>query len=354
MDDAALQGLEVGPRASLDAEVVAVASHRYDLGVVLDVRDIGGMYNLNAQVRTSSGAFVIRVHRPWVKPERLSMLHNLRSALFADGFPVARPVTSFTGSTFTTFGDRLLEVEHFVESDGETDSWERYEAAFALLGRLHDFLFTWFERKTFVFPRWSNYAPPDTLVRWMGKTTERVERERIESAGIGLEFGTAVRLCDDALNVLRLVEGWWSSNGSSLPGRPIHGDYGGGNVLFENEAIKLVVDFDFLSIRERVYELAYSLYWMLRRLEGDQPPESLSWIRLREMLHAYNASTSRPLDARELAALPMQMARVAVHWVAEAWLTEDPLRNVVAQEPGVEVARWLTRQEKKVTALLHP
>ena len=86
----------------------------------------------------------------------------------------------------------------------------------------------------------------------------------------------ALQVCAASNEVLGKLADWWPRAAPGLPGAgSIHGDYGGGNVLFRRGHVVAVVDFDFLAIRERVYDLAYCLYWMLVRLAGTDLPANL-------------------------------------------------------------------------------
>ncbi len=74
---------------------------------------------------------------------------------------------------------------------------------------------------------------------------------------------------------------WWEKRGHHLTRHLVHGDYGGENILWSKDRIVALLDFGMVDLHERVIELAYSLYWMLMRLEGKKPLRSSTTGTLR-------------------------------------------------------------------------
>ena len=340
------EGVEFGPRAAADPDLLARVAARFALGPVLAATDIGGTYNLNLRVATAGGEWVVRVHRPWVGADRLALLHQIRHSLGNAGLPVPEPLAAPGGATILPYGDRLVEVEPFVPHDGSANSWERYAVAFAALGPLHDALATRIGRRAFIPPRVSNGGTPDTLLAGIAQTAVRIRR----TPGDGAR-SRALALCAEAHDLLVPVRDWWAEGGRALPAAPTHGDYGGENVLFDHERVVAILDFDFLAIRARVFDLAYALFWALTRLEGRESPERRPWQRARELLARYNAATAQPLTAEESRALPLAMACVPLHWLDEARFLPHPARAVVAQADRVRFARWLCQHRDELAAL---
>jgi hypothetical protein len=87
---------------------------------------------------------------------------------------------------------------------------------------------------------------------------------------------------------------------------------------------------------------------MFVRLEPEQPPANHSWHKLQEMLAAYNAATSHPLTSQEIQALPIQMARVPLYWIAEAHVYPNPAQIVVHLADSVTFSRWLLQHSNEI------
>jgi Ser/Thr protein kinase RdoA (MazF antagonist) len=330
-----LQESELGPRAGPDDALLDEAAATFGLGAIQAARDLGGTYNLNLRLYTAGGSFVLRVHRPWVTAERVAVLQVAKQRLAAAGFPVSVPLATTEGEPALRWGNRMVEVEPFVAHDNVTDSWDRYPPAFAVLARLHDGLTAAIDPETFVPPRVSNYGSPTSLLGWVGQT-----EARIRANPPGNATGRALQVCATANDVLGKLADWWPRAAPGLPVQPIHGDYGGGNVLFRRGRVVAVVDFDFLAMRERVYDLAYCLYWMLVRLAGTELPADLPWEATRGMLDAYDAAAQHRLSRIERQAIPYEIARVPLYWVGEAQFLPDPALTVARLADSVKFARW--------------
>jgi len=339
--------LRFGPRAERDETLLDLVMKQFQLGSALPIQDLGGTYNLNLHVRTISGEYVVRVHRPWVTRARLGQLHDVRKTLVSAKLPIPELMVSCTGKTTYCYQDRLVTVERFVVHEATADNWERYEVAFALLGRLHDILVERVDTMNFTPPRISNYGAPEMLLRWL-QQTEYVVRQ----FGVDAKTKQALDVCNEVRQLLVTIRVWWQETGDQLPQQLIHGDYGGENLLFTQDQAAAILDFDFLAIRERIFELAYCIYWMLTRLEAKQEPACFSWDKVREMLKHYNAAATRPLTAREIRAIVPEMARLPLYWVAEAGFLPHCRQAIINLTKYISLSRWLLQHNSEVTALL--
>ncbi len=323
-----------GPRALATDGLQRYLERTYKLGVVTNMADLGGAYNLNALVTSDKGRFVARVYRPWVTLPRLRALQRLKHQLEAQRLPVIPPLPRADGRTVAAFDNRVLELEPFVPNSGAVESWERYEKAFSLLGRLHGAL-SGPPPAALPAPKVQNYGSPETLIRWT-----KAARQRIRVM-MGPDAPEALALCDVGLLLLNDVRGWWFEHAHRLPQGLIHGDFGVANLLWRQNEIVAVCDFDFVAHHERVFDVAYTLFWMLERLEPTRDHASWSWHRIPELLARYDATSSRPLTLQERRALPFEMARVPLYWLAEAVFLPNPVQAVLSRAETVTTAHWL-------------
>src|SRR5262249_36919823 len=74
------------------------------------------------------------------------------------------------------------------------------------------------------------------------------------------------------------------------------------------------LDLDFVRIRERLYDVAGSLYWA---------SESGANVDLRELCDAYDRSAPGPVTPEERRFLPAQITLIPLHWVATAGLMDE-------------------------------
>jgi homoserine kinase type II len=117
-----------------------------------------------------------------------------------------------------------------------------------------------------------------------------------------------------------------------------------GNSLWVNQEIVTIVDFDFLAYHERIFDIAYALYWIFVRLEPEAAVQDWSWDRAIKVLGLYNAASGCPLSKQEYLALPLEMARVPLYWIAEAVYLEHPVDAVLNQANDLVNSEWLIDQ----------
>jgi Ser/Thr protein kinase RdoA (MazF antagonist) len=335
------------PRAQL-CDISFLSGH-YRLGSVSLVRDLGGAYNLNLLLQTERGKYVLRVYRPWVTQLRLSQLHQVKRFLAHAGFPVPLPLPAISGETILRYHDHLLELEPFIAHDGEADTWERNAIAFSLLGKLHAFLVTEATNIHLIDPVVSNYGTPEMLLAWTRQAAE--ESSQLLQQVKTQQTRQALSLYTEAIQLLITLQEQWDKTQEHLPRQLTHGDYGGGNLLFLHEQPVAMLDFDFMRIRERVFELAYTLYWWLSKQGQGHIAAVSCWHRVKELLASYNEATFMPLTAQEIRALPLEMARVPLYWIAETHLFPNPTNEVIKHVEKMTDAHWILEHASQLTDL---
>lgn len=330
-----------GPRASLADTDMLFLVQSFGLGAVSFTKDLGGAYNLNLLLKTEQGSYVLRVHRPWVTQLRLEQLHEMKRMLARAGFPVPLPLSTTSGKTLLRYNDWLVELEPFIVHDGEADTWERNVVAFSLLGRLHTFLAAQSVSISLVEPVVSNYGTPDMLLAWTQLAAEKVAQAQSTLSKPSQATQAALSLYTETMQLLSSLQARWQPMREQLPRQLTHGDYGGGNLLFQQERVVAILDFDFLRVRERVFEVAYTLYWWLYKQGHGQIATDSAWPRVKELLAAYNEAVQQPLTGAEMQALPLEMVRVPLYWIAETNLFPNPAQEVSKHADKVANASWL-------------
>ena len=103
-----------GPRASPDDPAVSALIARVARGA--GWADIGGGFNLNLRI-DAEPPVVLRVHRPWVRRERVAGLRRLRERLGRTQVRVARPIP-ISGCDLLRVADRWAEIRLIDEKAG--------------------------------------------------------------------------------------------------------------------------------------------------------------------------------------------------------------------------------------------
>ena len=311
-----------GPRASTDDPAVAALLDQ--VAPDRTWQDIGGGFNLNIRL-DGAATLVLRVHRPWATRARVAGLRRLRERLQRAGIRVARPVP-ILGRELARVGGRWAELEEFVPHVQPSPSQESYLRLFEELGRLHAGLRAAWEPD---LPEpLDDHRTHRQLHYWLGFTRRRL------GAGAEPVVRRAKLLLDELGRARRGVD---------LPCAPIHGDYKLGNAVQLSDGSWLNLDLDFVRVRERLYDVAASLYWA---------SESGGNVELRELCDAYDSSAPEPVTPDERRLLPAQITLIPLHWVATAGFMDRRLSSVAMEgvpeaERAMDAAEaWWARRDE--------
>ena len=311
-----------GPRAS--TEDSAVAALLDQVAPARTWHDIGGDFNLNIRL-DGAATLVLRVHRPWVTRGRVAGLRRLRERLQHAGIRVAQPVP-IVGRDLARVGGRWAELEEFVPHVLPTPSQESYLRLFEELGRLHAGLCATWEPD---LPQpLDDHRTSRQLHYWLGFTRRRLGR------GVEPVVRRAKLLLDELSRARR---------GIGLPLASIHGDYKLGNAVQLSDGSWANLDLDFVRIRERLYDVAGSLYWA---------SDSGANVNLRELCDAYDSYAPEPMTPEERWFLPAQITLIPLHWVATAGLMDERIGvhgtvGVSEAERAMDAAEvWWARREE--------
>lgn len=351
-----MDNIRTGPKWAVSWHDLHAITAAYGLTATGDPQALGGATNGVVRLGTDCGEVVVRVHRPWTTPARIESIHAIQQRLWHHGLPVLEVLRTPGGATWSLLGDRLIEAAAYVPSDGPADTWERMEAAAALLGPLHSALAS-LSPSSLVPPAYSGHATPQQALRMLGETEQAFHTDRTKE---GYAEAAAARAA--TYELMHTLAGEWARYAPLLPTQLVHGDYGADNVLLRQGAIAAILDFDLMANRERIAELAYTLYWSLDRLRDPSAADTIGEPDLRRaaaMLRRY-AMASPPLLLAEFEALPFEMARVPLYPIAEAgYAARVPyLPSAVAQTVAlarhIPISGWLIHEAARISQTLTP
>jgi Ser/Thr protein kinase RdoA (MazF antagonist) len=292
-------------RAKPSRELMQALADQYDIRAD-DAQDLGGSSNLNLMLTQDQQRWVVRVYRPWTTAARLADIQRVRQHLLRGGVPCAPPLDTRDGRGWIEVGDRLVEVEPYVEHDAKMDSWERLAVGLPLLGQLHSLLEAFSVSPAGRQAPAANAIAPEDLVPGVLRGTRRLQAWGPTPAE--LELGKTAELL--AHRVQQVERSF-----AELPRQLVHGDYWDKNVLFREGGIVLVADLDFMGQRARVDDLALTLYYTQSTFAEDRLSDNRVG-RLRVLVEAYDSGLNRPLATTERASLPSAIVRTALGFVA--------------------------------------
>jgi Ser/Thr protein kinase RdoA (MazF antagonist) len=282
--------------------------------------ELGGLFNVNLRVTTTSGTYVVRVHSGLTRLDHLSARGPLLTQLRAHRVPVLMPLTTSQGTAWMRLHGRFIEVTPFVPGTPCQYATPQVVVFGNMLRRFHDALR---EGNRIPVPYWSNYPSPEIAEEGMAKLAGQQQR--------GLHDGHQVRAVE---HLYQQVMERWSVHARDCPTTIIHGDWHGQNVLFNAQhRVVSVLDFDGLQRAERLHDIAYFLWSVRHRPDYERVGK--------DFLAGYGS-----LSRIEGDLLPTAMARASVFFLATASFTADPVRELTqqwnTQKPYVD---WLLSRE---------
>ena len=300
-----------GLRATPSLELFQTLYDHYGINVDSKFVDLGGSSNLNLLVYDADRRYVLRVYRPYVTENRLADIQLVRGELSNHGVNCSETLLTFSDQPWLVFGNRLLEVEHYVESDTKMDSWERVQSGLPVLGMIHTTLQDIEVSAEAKFPIFANYIESNKVVNKTLQGTQRIRKWNFPRA-------EQEQLADNAEQLADFVSNAESELITQLPRQLVHGDFWDNNVFFDKGHVVLVTDFDFMGERTRIDDLALTLYFTC--LKFSEHPLSDDYIqRLSNMVEAYNDSLDNPLTSLERLALPLAIIRQPL-WSIGVWV----------------------------------
>ncbi len=297
-----------GLRARPSAELFQALRDSYGINGLVDSRDLGGSSSLNLLVADHHNRYVVRVFRPYLTEARFTDYQLVRQALNANGVPVPQVLNTLDGQEYILFDGRVVAVERYMEHDAYMNSWEHLMTGFQLLGRIHTIL------KDVPFgtegknPLFANYIEPQKTLSMTAQGAQRIRSWNLHAVN--------TRLADDAEKLAHMVSEREREYIAMLPQQMVHGDYWDNNVLFRNDQIVLVNDFDFMGERARIDDLALTLYYFSC---SDALVTDELLCRLRRLVDAYDQGLAEHLSVKERLALPLAMARQPL-WSIGGWV----------------------------------
>jgi len=248
----------------------------YDIGEVLACKGIAeGVENSNYLLTTERGNFILTLYEKRVAPEDLPFFIALMDHLARQGVPCPTPVRARDGEALRQLCGRPAAIVTFL-----TGMWPRRIEPFHCAGLGSALAALHRAGGSFAGRRPNN----------LGVTGWRRLYEASAARAGELQQGLAAELDE-----LAFLEASWPQG---LPGGVIHADLFPDNVFFRDRDVSGVIDFYFACSDFLAYDLAICLTaWCF------EPDGSFNVTKARLLVRQYHAA--RPLDAAELAALPL-------------------------------------------------
>lgn len=232
--------------------LAAVIREYYDLGTVElpeQLEDTHQRRHRKLFVQTSAGKFLIKTYkRDALILDALRFQHHLSDHLTEHGVPVARIQRAKDGKGIVELDSWALELQEFVEGEPMQIATETLVAAADALGRFH--------RVCRDLPR-----PPRDALMWRFSEVPRTSFSKLfEMAKTEGDEAKATEYCNNIALFLHDASKrlHWEARNNFETGL-IHGDYHGGNLLFNGNKLVAIVDLEFAGDGCFLEDLAYAM-----------------------------------------------------------------------------------------------
>lgn len=285
-------------------ELVMVLSH-YDLGVVTQIEEFrrGSRRAPKLVIRTDRGQFLLKRRAPG-RDEQTKVIfsHAIQAQLAAKQFPLPHLIrTRDTDDTMLTLDGSVYEIFEYIPGHNYNQSLQSTGDSGRVLALYHKLL------ETFRAP----VAPPDGSYHAAPAVEKGFDRILRHLSKRGGEVAPTCRfLLDSYLHARDSAE---DAGISRWPVQIVHGDWHPGNMLFRDNRVTAVIDYDSARTLPRVIDTANGALQFSILGGGDdlsQWPDYLDESRFKRFLRSYDGVTL--LSQAELRATPWLMIEALV------------------------------------------
>jgi Ser/Thr protein kinase RdoA (MazF antagonist) len=244
----------------MDADFISVV---YGLDEVEELSPLyGGTANKNFLVKCKSGMYVLRRKNPkYSMPEWVCFEADFLRHLHSEGLPVPVPVKAADGSLWISCENDIYELFTFLEGLPFSGSISQIRSAGRLLGLYHNAAGKYDTKGKKQLERYDN------PVRITAFLEQYISENRANILSCQLE--TLNRMLAHANSILGKMP---DTVYSELQQTVIHGDYHPANLLYRDDCISGLFDFDWASLQPRVRDIADGVLFFA--CDRDKPIDS--------------------------------------------------------------------------------
>lgn len=299
-------------RATFDTAELAVALSYYDLGVVESITDFprGSWRSPKVGIVCERGKFLLKRRTVSnARLDRVRFVHRVQTHLIAAGFPVARLVPSRNaGPTLVQIRDHIYELFEFVAGQSYQHTTAETHDAGVMLARFHQATGNFAASPAPAMPHgdYHDAGGVRTGLCAIGSTLSSHD----SFSGDEAELATLIQFllgqydcAADAVNAGDLAR---------RPERIIHSDWHPGNLLFRNQKVVAVVDYDAVSYSRLAVDVANGAlqFSIIGGGDPDTWPDHLDEERLAAFLSGYESLV--PISNEERRCFPWLMSEALI------------------------------------------
>jgi homoserine kinase type II len=306
--------LEDRQRAKFAADELAVVLSRYDLGPIESITDFprGSRKSPKVGLVSERGKFLLKRRPPAsASSRRLAYSHQLQAHLKLTGFPLPRliPPTTEDGLVLH-WRSYVYELFDYVRGQTYSGTPEETRDAGLTLARFHGAV----EDFPVEAPIKGDYHDSNPVRTGLNSVASSLSSHDSVAGREGEVLGLAQELYDVYEQASQQVE---RQGLRSWPVGVIHCDWHPGNMLFRNDKVVAVIDYDSVRRSQRIVDVANgALQFSIRSAKQVEDwPDEIDEQRASQFLQGCTSEGS--ISAEELTCLP--------HLMVEALIAESVL-----------------------------
>ena len=284
-------------RATFGAEELAVVLSHYDLGIVESITDFprGSSRSPKVGIVCERGKFLLkRRSADKTRNERIRFAHAVQKHLADNGFPAPKLMpTRVQGREALQLREHIYELFEFVPGQPYGQTIDETREAGVVLAMLHQ------ATDGFVpppnAPRGSYHDAPG--VRTGLCTIDSTLSSHDSFVGNEAELATLIQYLLSAYDAA--AESVNQIDLENWPERVIHSDWHPGNLLFKNEHVVAVIDYETVRMSRRIVDVSNGMLQFSITAGGDPAtwPDHVDEERFRAFLSGYESRC--PLSEQE-------------------------------------------------------
>ena len=299
-------------RATFHAAELAVVLSHYDLGVIESITDFprGSRRSPKVGIVAERGKFLLKrrgVDR--AHPDRVRFTHRVQRHLASTGFPTATLIPACHGGVeLLHIKDYVYELFEFIAGQPYRQTIGETRDAGAVLAQFHVATEHFELPGTLPTPRgdYHDAAGVRTGLYSIGSTLSSHDSFSGDEAELATLVQGLLTAYDEAVDAVN------DAGFADRPERIIHSDWHPGNLLFRNDAVVAVIDYDTLRVSRWTIDAANGALQFSIIARGDPAtwPDNLDEDRYGAFLAGYESLA--PLSEAERRCLPRLMTEALI------------------------------------------
>ncbi len=298
-------------REKFGSDELAIVLSHFDIGIINSIKEYprGSRKAPKLLIRAEKGDYLLkRRARGKDDPFKVAFCHAIQLYLAEKQFPLPHLIgTRHDNNSMLQLSGTIYELFEYIHGTGYDNSPEATQDSGRILALFHKLLREYTPE----------YEPPTGSYHNSRHIGNSIDQIPVTFSRSGLSPDNA-RQAADTLEVLRAayIEAAAKVNEFGLPDWPlqiVHCDWHPGNMLFRDQHVVAVIDYDSARLQQRIVDLANGVLQFSLMGGGDDPstwPVHVDEVRMERFIRGYDSVDM--ISVAELQAIPWLMIEAMV------------------------------------------